>query len=241
LKEKKEYKNTLIIVPTYNEVENIGSLLERLIIDVPGADILVVDDNSPDGTRNLVLKHAKTEPRVHLLDRKKKAGLAGAYIAGFSWAIDNGYQVIVQMDADFSHNPKTVPELLDGLSTHDVMVGSRYVPRGGVVGWPWYRHVISRCGNLYAKNVLGTHINDNTGGFVAWKREVLETIGYKNMRCKGYAFLVELKYRSSRAGFKVGELPIRFIDRRFGESKMSGQVFFEAALRVLQMKLISQR
>jgi dolichol-phosphate mannosyltransferase len=226
----------LVIVPTYNESENINALLFKVTREVDGVDILVVDDNSPDGTQEIVKRFALHEKRVHLLPREKKQGLAVAYKAGFRWAFERGYSVVIEMDADFSHSPSDLPRFIETLKEADAVVGCRYVAGGGISGWGMLRQLISRGGNWYAQKVLGLPYLDLTGGFNAWKREVLETIGIDNLKSQGYAFQVELKTRAHRAGFKIKEIPIHFENRKLGRSKMSGKIVWEAAFRVLELK-----
>lgn len=230
-------EKTLILVPTYNEIENISKFLTSLL-EVPGFDILVIDDNSPDGTGKEVQKIAAQNPRVILHSREKKEGLALAYLSGFEWGFQHGYEVFVQMDADFSHATKDVPRLLDALKTHDMAMGSRYVPGGSTSGWSAIRKCISRGGNIYAQMVLGTPYKDMTGGFNAWKKHVLDKIDLSKIRSRGYAYQVEMKFRCHKAGFKMAEVPILFENRVLGESKMSGQIVWEAAARVMKLKIL---
>lgn len=225
-----------MVVPTYNEALNIHRILFALTRDVEGIDILVVDDNSPDGTAEIVERFMKLHGQVHLLSRPKKDGLAGAYLAGFQWGLDKGYDYFIEMDADFSHQPSDVNRFLFELKTNDVVVGCRYIEGGGIHGWGWVRQFISRGGNFYAQNVLGLPYRDLTGGFNGWRREVLEAIDIQSIRSKGYAFQVELKCRAHRKQFKLKEIPIRFNNREFGKSKMTMKIVGEAAFRVLQMR-----
>lgn len=227
---------TLVVIPTYNEAENISNLLNQLTKHIGGFDVLVVDDNSPDGTKDIVLRFMKHEPSVHLLVRPKKEGLGSAYIAGFRWGLERGYQGLVEMDADFSHQPSDVPRLIEALKESDVVIGCRYGDGGGIAGWSVFRQAISRGGNLYAQKILRLPVLDLTGGFNAWRREVLEKIDISNVRSKGYAFQVELKYRAHKNGFKLKEIPIHFENRRLGKSKMSGNIIWEAAFRVLELR-----
>lgn len=227
---------SLVVIPTYNEAENILALLNALETAVPESHILVVDDNSPDGTGKLVAQRSRTNEKVFLLTRQKKDGLAGAYFAGFAWALERDYEAIVQMDADHSHRPSDVPRFLDLLETHDVVFGSRYAPGGGTSGWSLLRKFISRGGNLYARALLGLPYNDLTGGFNAWRSEVLERIDVSTIYSKGYAYQIELKFRAKKQGARIAELPIHFANRRFGSSKMSGAIIFEAARAVLQLR-----
>lgn len=225
----------LVILPTYNEAENIGRLIIELL-EVEGLDILVVDDSSPDGTQDIVSRIMKSSDRVYLISREKKQGLSLAYQAGFSWGLKNGYRNLIQMDADFSHRPSDVSRFISELKTHDVVIGCRYMKGGGIDGWPWFRRWISRTGNWYAEKVLSVPYLDLTGGFNGWRREVFERILQKPIRSKGYSFQVELKYRAHQAGFSIKEMPIVFENRLFGESKMTGLIVWEAALRVFQLR-----
>ncbi|NBX68545.1 MAG: polyprenol monophosphomannose synthase [Proteobacteria bacterium] len=227
---------SLVIVPTYNEIENITQILTALAAKAPEVDVLVVDDSSPDGTAAAVTNFANSHSNVHLLSREKKNGLAGAYIAGFKWGLEKGYEQFVQMDADFSHSPADVPRLLKALETYDQAMGSRYIKGGSTSGWTLPRILISRGGNIYAKSVLGLPYKDLTGGFNAHRRKVLETIGLEQITSRGYAFQVEIKYRTYKKGFSQVELPILFENRKFGESKMSQDIVKEAALKVLQLR-----
>lgn len=226
----------LVIVPTYNEIENITQILTALTEKAPNCDVLVVDDSSPDGTADAVKTFAKTHPQVHLLSREKKDGLAGAYIAGFRWGLERPYERFVQMDADFSHNPTDVPRLIKALETYDQVMGSRYVKGGGTSGWTLPRVFISRGGNIYARTVLHLPYQDLTGGFNAHRRKVLETIGLGQITSRGYAFQVEIKYRTFKKGFTQIEIPIHFENRKYGVSKMSQDIVKEAAYKVFQLR-----
>ena len=224
---------TVVIVPTYNEAEGIVAMLDAVLISAPDADILVVDDDSPDGTAGLVTAHREHGQRLHLLSRSKKEGLGAAYRAGFNWALARPYDAIVQMDADLSHPPERVPALLAALAHADVAIGSRYVRGGGVRNWPWLRRAISRGGNVYVRLVLGIPIHDATAGFKAFRRAALETIGAVNSESNGYCFQIENTWRASRLGLRITEVPITFTDREVGTSKMTGDIVREAMLRVL--------
>ena len=228
---------TLIIVPTYNECENIEPLLKEILAIVPlGVEVLVVDDGSPDGTGALVDSFSQQEARVHILHRTEKAGLGRAYIAGFRWAFEHGFDRVVEMDADFSHSPRYLPTMLGLLNTADVVIGSRYVHGGGTVNWGWVRKLISRGGSWYARTLLGMDVRDCTGGFNGWHRTLLERMDLDSLRSEGYAFQIELKYRASLLGARIKEFPIVFEDRKVGHSKMSRRIVFEAMLRVWQFK-----
>jgi dolichol-phosphate mannosyltransferase len=224
----------LVIVPTYNEAENVELILDRLRASVPTAHALVVDDGSPDGTAEIVEKLAVDDPRVHLLRRTTKAGLGPAYVAGFRWARANGYDVVVEMDADGSHAPEQLPRLLTALERADLALGSRYVPGGAVVNWPRRRQVLSRGGNVYVRLALGLDLRDATGGYRAFRRSVLEGIDYAAVASEGYCFQVDLARRALADGHRVVEVPITFVERVRGESKMSGDIVREAFWRVTQ-------
>ncbi len=226
----------VVIVPTYNEVDNIGALLAAIEQNAPGVSVLVVDDNSPDGTQAVVEGVMQNNPQVHLLRRPGKQGLGNAYKAGFQWAIDHGFGKLIEMDADFSHPPETLPLLIQSLDRYPVAIGSRYIPQGYVTGWGWIRQLISRAGNIYARAVLGVRTQDLTGGFNAWRRDVLEAIDYLSVSSKGYVFQIELKYRSLLKGYSILEVPIHFANRKLGKSKMSGSIFWEAAVQVLKLR-----
>lgn len=226
----------LVVIPTFNESENIVNLLERLLSEVPTVDILVVDDSSPDGTAKLVAGLMQKESRLHLLTREKKEGLAFAYRAGFRWGMERGFNAFVQMDADFSHDPKDTKHLVDHLQHHDVVVGSRYIPGGGTSGWEWHRKFISRGGNVYARLILGAKPQDMTGGFNGWTKKALQAIDFETVTSRGYAYQVEMKYRAIKAGFTPFEFPILFRNRTLGQSKMSSDIVFEAAYRVIKLR-----
>lgn len=228
-------KGTLVIIPTYNEKENLPLIVGRLLQSVPSVNVLVVDDASPDGTAEVAESLAKKdeEQRIHVMHRQGKGGLGGAYIAGFRWGLEQGYSVLVEMDADGSHAPEQLRRLLERLDNGaDLVLGSRYVTGGSVVNWPLQREILSRGGNLYARLALGVKINDITGGYRAYRREVLETIDLDAVDSRGYCFQVDLAWRAIKAGFEVVEVPITFTEREIGESKMSGNIVQEALLKV---------
>jgi dolichol-phosphate mannosyltransferase len=233
-------RGAVIVVPTYEESENIRTLLDS-VLGASDADVLVVDDSSPDGTADLVFAHPEHGTRVHLLVRPAKAGLGAAYRAGFRWALACGYAVVVQMDADLSHPPERVPALIAGLVEHDVTVGSRYVAGGGVRNWALLRRCISRVGNLYVGIVLGLPVRDATAGFKAFRAEALVTIGATSSHSNGYCFQIENTWQAVRHGMSVGEVPIIFTDRALGRSKMSGAIVLEALLRVLRWRVADLR
>ncbi|TAM91694.1 MAG: polyprenol monophosphomannose synthase [Jatrophihabitans sp.] len=224
----------LVIIPTYNERENLGQIVERLHTSVPDAHVLVVDDGSPDGTGKIADEIADGDDRVHVLHRTEKAGLGAAYIAGFAWGLAAGYGVLVEMDADGSHAPEQLPRLLSALEHADLVLGSRWMPGGTVVNWPRRREILSRGANVYTRLALGTPLRDATGGYRAYRREVLEAIDYASVTSQGYCFQIDLAWRAERAGFRVVEVPITFVERERGESKMSGPIVREAFVRVWQ-------
>jgi len=224
----------LVVIPTYNERDNIEPIIERVLSAVPEAHVLVVDDGSPDGTGKVADERAATDQRVHVLHRTAKAGLGAAYIAGFDWGLEHDYDVLVEMDADGSHAPEQLPQLLGALRTADLVLGSRWVEGGTVVNWPKSRELISRCGNLYTRVALGIDLRDATGGYRAYRRAVLEGVDYRAVASQGYCFQVDLAWRAAKAGFRVVEVPITFTDRERGESKMSGAIVREALWRVTQ-------
>lgn len=227
---------TLIITPTYNERENISPFMDQFLSEIPQADLLVVDDSSPDKTYEFVEQKAKSEPRVHLLLRKNKEGLGRAYIAGFKWALERNYEVIVQMDADFSHKFSDLRKILSEIQNHDACVGSRWVYGGGTINWGVGRKVISRGGSFYSRSILGYGLKDWTGGFNAWRSQVLKSIDLSTLLSDGYGFQIELKYRALKSGFDVYEVPILFEDRRVGQSKMSKDIVFEALKSVWKFR-----
>lgn len=229
----------LIIIATYNEKDNIENLLAEVFVNAPDAHILVIDDNSPDKTYEIVERLIKDKypHQLFLMKRPGKLGLGTAYVAGFNWGLKRDYAVICHMDADFSHNPKYLPEMFAAIQSYDLVLGSRYVKGGGVVNWGLKRKFISRGGSLYAKIILGLPFNDLTGGFKCFRREVLETIGVNDLKSTGYSFQIETTYKTYLNGFKIKEIPIIFEDRVLGQSKMSGSIFKEAVLMVLKMRL----
>jgi dolichol-phosphate mannosyltransferase len=228
----------MIIIATYNEKDNIEKMLAEVYENVPDVHVLVIDDNSPDKTYEIVenLAATKYSGKLFLIKRAGKLGLGTAYVAGFNWGLARDYDAIGQMDADFSHNPKYLPSMFEALKTYDLVLGSRYVAGGGVVNWSLKRKLISRGGSLYAKIILGLPQNDLTGGFKCFRREVLETIDVNQLKSTGYSFQIETTYKTYLNGFKIKEIPIIFEDRVLGVSKMSGNIFKEAILMVLALR-----
>ena len=229
-------RRALICLPTYNERENLGPITEAILAAAPDVDVLVIDDGSPDGTGLLADELAAREPRVHVLLRAKKEGLGKAYLAGFDWALARDYALVLEMDADFSHDPGYLPAMLAKAEEADLVLGSRYVPGGGTVNWGFGRKILSRGGSLYARTILGVRVRDLTGGFKCFRREVLEAIELGSVECSGYAFQIELTYRAILRGFRVAEIPIVFADRRVGQSKMSRRIVLEAIRKVWGMR-----
>ncbi|HET9016501.1 MAG TPA: polyprenol monophosphomannose synthase [Thermomicrobiaceae bacterium] len=229
-----ETQHALVIIPTYNERDNIDGIIDRVFAAVPSARVLVVDDGSPDGTGKIAEALAGDEDRLAVLHRTEKAGLGAAYIAGFEWGLARGFDVLVEMDADGSHAPEQLPRLLAALDHADLVLGSRWVPGGTVLNWPRSRELLSRGGNLYTRLALGIDLRDATGGYRAYRRQVLEAIDYADVASEGYCFQIDLAWRALRAGFRVTEVPITFAERERGESKMSGSIVREALLRVTE-------
>ena len=222
----------LVVIPTYNEAENVRIIVDRVRTAVPAVDILIADDGSPDGTGAIADELAAADPQVHVLHRTKKEGLGAAYVAGFGWARDHDYDAVVEMDADGSHAPEELPRLLDALAEADAVIGSRWVPGGKVVNWPMRRLVLSRGANLYTRILLGMPIKDATGGYRAYRMTMLDKIEVDSVLSQGYCFQVDLTWRSHRSGCKLVEVPITFAERQHGVSKMSSSVVREAMWRV---------
>jgi len=232
----------LIVVPTYNERDNVRDIAARLLAALPGSELLFVDDNSPDGTGALLDELAAAEARLHVMHRAGKLGLGTAYIEGFGWGLARGFRYLFEMDADGSHDPKYLPQMLalaeDGA---DVVVGSRYVPGGGTENWSLVRRLISRGGGLYARTVLGVDLRDLTAGFICWRSAALEKIDLATITSNGYGFQIEMKYRALKNHLRVVETPIKFIDRRVGQSKMSRAIFVEALWKVWGLRFGRER
>jgi dolichol-phosphate mannosyltransferase len=219
----------LVIVPTYNEVDNIATVIEATVRALPDAAMLVVDDGSPDGTAERVELLRATNPKLHLLRRWEKSGLGSAYRAGFAWGMGEGYDVMVEMDADGSHDPGALPDLIAPIAQgHEVSIGSRYIPGGSIPKWKFHRYLLSKGGNTYASVVLGLRVADSTAGFRAYASTVLSRIALERVRAEGYGFQIEMTYRARQAGASIVEVPIRFVDREVGESKMSSAIVVEA-------------
>jgi dolichol-phosphate mannosyltransferase len=225
------------IIPTYNELESLPVTLGRLRAAVPDSDVLIADDNSPDGTGRLADEFAAADPQVHVMHRAGKEGLGAAYIAGFRWALERGYDVVVELDADGSHRPEDLPRLLAKVPEADLVIGSRWVKGGSVVNWPLHRKLISRAGSLYARMMLGLSVRDITAGFRAFRRETLEAIDFDSVESVGYGFQVDMTFRVAMLGKHIAEVPITFVERELGVSKMSGNIVVEAMLNVTRWGL----
>lgn len=227
----------LVVTPTYNERRNVGTLIETVFDVNPEYHILVVDDNSPDGTADYVEEMKSSLPHIHIIRRKDKLGLGTAYLEGFKYALGHEYDAVVQMDADMSHDPRDIPRMVERLSEFDLVLGSRYCDGVSVVRWPIRRLIISYGANKYTRMVTGLPVSDATGGFKCWKRQVLEAINLDSVRSQGYSFQIEMTFRAWHKGFQVTEIPIIFIDRTVGQSKMTRSIMVEAALMVWRLRI----
>lgn len=230
-------ERALVIIPTYNEKENIRSVVELVLSQAPNLDVLVVDDSSPDGTAAIVTEMAKAEPRVHLMSRPGKQGLGTAYIAGFKWGLSRGYAYLIEMDADFSHDPREIPNMLKAIQGADLVLGSRYIDGVRVVNWPLSRLFLSKGASYYVRIITGLPVHDPTGGFKCFRRRVLEAIELDMVRSNGYAFQIEMSYKAWMKSFRIREIPITFTDRYAGQSKMSGHIVREALWMVWSLAL----
>ena len=232
-------KQSLIIIPTYNEADNIQKIIPEILMQDKGFHVLIVDDNSPDGTGKLVKKMQKKQSRIHLIERPSKQGLGTAYVAGFKYALAKGFNFIFEMDADFSHNPKALPLLLKKAEEYDLVIGSRYISGVNVVNWPLRRLILSYGANLYTRLITGMPVRDATAGFKCYRRSVLENIDIDSIKSNGYSFQIETNFKAWKKGFRLCEIPIVFVDRRTGTSKMSKHIVYEAAWMVWKLKLKS--
>jgi len=229
-------KKVLVIIPTYDERTNIENMIKE-VLSLPGElEILVVDDNSPDGTGDYVKELSQRDSRVHVLQREGKMGLGTAYVAGFKYMLSNNYNIAVQMDADFSHDPKVIPEFLKSIEENDLVIGSRYIQGVNVINWPMKRLLLSYFANIYTKVITGMPVKDATGGFKCFRREVLESINLDNIHSNGYSFQIEMNFKTFRKGFRCKEIPIIFMDRVEGESKMSKKIVREAITMVWKLR-----
>lgn len=228
----------LIIIPTYNESENVEKIISAALSQDKSVDVLVVDDNSPDGTADIVKGLINDNGRINILEREAKMGLGTAYVAGFRFAIENRYDLVFEMDADFSHNPDEIPNFLTAAKEFDLVLGSRYSQGVNVVNWPLKRLILSYCANLYTRIITGLPIMDSTGGFKCFRREVLESIDLDKIKSNGYAFQIEMTYKAWKKGYKIKEIPIVFVDRVEGISKMSKKIIWEAIWIVWRLRLL---
>lgn len=231
----------LLIIPTYNERDNLSKLVGRLLNIRFDIEILIVDDNSPDGTGQLARAFSQKNPRVHLLEREKKMGLGPAYLAGFKWGLAKDFDLFVEMDADLSHRPRYLPVFFERIKECDMVVGSRWMKGGRIANWPAHRVFLSQMAGLYSKIILGVSVNDMTAGYVCYRRKVLEAIDLDNVRSDGYCFQIEMKYRALQKGFRIIETPILFTDRKAGNSKISRYIVFEALLKVWWLRFNRRR
>lgn len=230
---------TLVIIPTYNEIHNIQKLLPDLLEIYPALDVLIVDDNSPDGTANYVRQWSEVDPNVKLLKREKKMGLGTAYVEGFKFALTNGYDAVIQMDADYSHDPKEIERFLDYIKDYDLVIGSRYIYGVRVINWPIRRLLLSYFANLYTRIITGMPVKDGTGGFKCFRRKVLESFDLDAIHSNGYSFQIEMNFKAWKKGFRLIEIPITFVDRVQGTSKMSKKIVHEAVFMVWKLRIKS--
>lgn len=226
----------VVIIPTYNEVRNVPGLTERIAEIQPEIHLLFVDDGSPDGTADVIREIQKTRPTIHLIEREGKQGLGTAYITGFKWALENGFSFMFEMDADFSHDPKEIPRFLEAVAESDLVIGSRYIKGVNVINWPLKRLLLSYFANRYTQVITGLPVKDTTGGYKCFRREVLENIDLDGIKTNGYGFQIEMNFRAWRKGFRIQEIPIIFVDRVHGESKLSTQIMWEAIFLVWKLR-----
>lgn len=227
---------SLVVIPTYNEAENVTTLIPSVLGQAPDIEVLIVDDGSPDGTAAMVRKMMESDSRIHMLERKTKMGLGSAYVEGFEFAIKHSYDFVFEMDADFSHSPDEIPNFLENIEHYDLVLGSRYVNGVRVLNWPIRRLILSFAANVYTRIVTGMPLHDATGGFKCFRRKVLEAIDLDSVKSNGYAFQIEMSYKAWKNGFKLTEIPITFHDRRSGVSKMSRNIVYEAFFLVWKLR-----
>lgn len=230
----------LTIIPTYNEIEALPITVDRLRAAVPESDVLIVDDNSPDGTGELADEMQSADPQIHVLHRRAKNGLGGAYIAGFRWGLERDYDVLIELDADGSHQPEQLPDLIEEIDEADLVIGSRWVPGGAVVNWPLHRELISRAGSLYSRTMLGLKVRDITAGYRVFRRSTIEDIDLSSIESVGYGFQVDMTFRVARQGKTIVEVPITFVERTLGASKMSSGIVVEAMKNVTRWGLAAR-
>ena len=225
-------RKTVVVIPTYNERQNIETVLERVLGTGPNIEVVVVDDGSPDGTAGIVKQAARNNPRLHIIEREGKQGLGTAYIRGFRYALETDAELVMQMDADLSHDPKYIPDMLEAIEDHDLVIGSRYIKGVNVVNWPMERLMLSYMANVYTRVITGMPVRDATGGYKCFRREVLEALDLDEVISDGYCFQIEMNFRAMRKGFRICEVPIVFVDRHSGTSKMSKHIIWEAIYKV---------
>lgn len=231
------FKKSVIIIPTYNEAENIEKMVSALLNEYKDLSLLIIDDGSPDGTANLVKKMQVTYPNLHLIERGKKLGIGTAYITGFKWALKNGFDFIFEMDCDFSHSPQDIPRLLEAAQSSDLVIGSRYIDGISIVNWPMKRLLLSYCASIYTRFLTGINIKDTTGGFKCFTKKALESLAFDKIISNGYSFQLEVNYKIWAKGLKIKEVPIIFYERRNGQSKMDKSIVFEALFAVFSLRL----
>lgn len=231
------YNQSLIIIPTYNEIDNIEKMINTLFDLYPAISILIIEDGSPDGTANVVKRMQQHFSNLHMIERKGKLGLGTAYVTGFKWALDRDYQFVFEMDCDFSHDPKSIPDLLTATIENDLVIGSRYIDGIRIINWPFKRLLLSYGASIYTRLITGIPIFDTTGGFKCFSRKALQTLDYNNIISNGYSFQLELNYKVWSKGLKVKEVPIIFYERRDGQSKMGGGIIVEAVFAVWRLRL----
>jgi dolichol-phosphate mannosyltransferase len=232
-------RKALLIIPTYNELDNLQQLLPELKDNHPALDILIVDDNSPDGTAKYVKQLQEKNPHIYLIERRGKMGLGTAYVEGFQFMLTNGYEYAFQMDADYSHDPKEINNFLEAIKENDLVIGSRYISGVNVINWPMRRLLLSFFANKYTRFITGLPLADSTGGFKCFRRKVLESIDLQRIKSNGYSFQIEMNYKAWKAGFRIKEIPIIFVDRTKGHSKMSKKIVREAVFMVWKLRLRS--
>lgn len=230
---------SIVVIPTYNEIENIINIINAILDVKSDMHVLVVDDNSPDGTAGTVKEFAQTNPNVHIIVRAGKMGLGTAYCEGFAWALENGFEAIMEMDADFSHDPKEIPNFMEAIKEYDLVIGSRYSVGVNVVNWPLRRLILSYCANIYARVITGIPVHDATGGFKCFRADALKKIDLKKIKSNGYGFQIEMNFKLWKQGARIKEIPIIFIDRRSGVSKMNKKIIYEALFLVWKLKIAS--
>lgn len=229
---------SIVVIPTYNEIDNIHQIIPAVLEALPGLHVLIVDDNSPDGTANAVREMIKSNPNIHVMCREGKMGLGTAYCDGFQWALDNGFEYIFEMDADFSHDPKDLPRFIEKINDYDLVIGSRYCNGVNVINWPLRRLILSYGANVYTKIITGLPIKDATGGFKCFRANALKKIDLRSIKTNGYGFQIEMNYRLWKSGAKITEIPIIFIDRRSGVSKMNKSIIYEAIFLVWKLRFL---